>query len=112
MKTITTEQVEKLQSDDQDALIIDVLPEDSYTKSHIPGTESIPLSNDFASEVENKAGSKDKPVVVYCASPDCDASPKAAQHLEAAGFSDVYDYEGGMKAWLQSGHKLEGTGHE
>ena len=54
-------------------------------------------------------GKKDKPIVVYCASTTCDASPKAARRLNEAGFSKVYDYEGGVKAWKESGLELKGS---
>ncbi len=33
----------------------------------------------------------------------CKSSTQAAQKLEAAGFSNVYDYEGGAKAWQEAG---------
>jgi rhodanese-related sulfurtransferase len=36
---------------------------------------------------------------VYCANQQCDASEKAAQKLEAAGFTDVSRYTGGAAAW-------------
>jgi rhodanese-related sulfurtransferase len=38
---------------------------------------------------------------VYCASIDCHSSTDAAKKLDQAGFTNVYDYRGGAKAWHQ-----------
>jgi hydroxymethylpyrimidine pyrophosphatase-like HAD family hydrolase/rhodanese-related sulfurtransferase len=66
----------------------------------IPGAINIPLqSEDFAARVEQEAGGKDKPVVVYCANDQCNSSEKAAEKLESLGFTDVRRYTGGAAAW-------------
>ena len=65
---------------------------------------------DFPQRVENNVGGKDQPVVVYCASHECDSSTKAAQELESAGFSNVYDFEGGAKEWEESGERFAPVG--
>ena len=43
--------------------------------------------------------SKSEPVVVYCASQQCNSSEKAAKKLEAAGFTAVSRYTDGAAAW-------------
>jgi len=48
-------------------------------------------------------------VVVYCANAECDASPKAAERLEEAGFTDVVDYQGGTQSWEEAGLAIEGN---
>jgi rhodanese-related sulfurtransferase len=109
MQTLSTQQLEQLRRDKPDVPVINVLSEDNYRKAHIPETDNVPLDSDnFIEQVESKAGSKENEVVVYCASPECDASPKAAKKLEEAGFQNVYDYEGGTKAWKESGHQTVG----
>ena len=57
--------------------------------------------SDFASRVEQEAGGKNKPVVVYCASSHCNSSEKAAEKLEVAGFTAVSRYTGGAAAWQE-----------
>ena len=57
-------------------------------------------------EVAEVASSKTKPVVVSCASEDCHSSTQAAKKLDEAGFNDVYDFEGGAKAWQKSGEPI------
>jgi rhodanese-related sulfurtransferase len=110
MKRLTTQQFEKLvEKQDPDRRVVNVLSEDQFRKRHIPGSVNVPLeTEDFAAEVERVVGGKDAEVIVYCASEDCDASPRAAERLEQAGFGNVSDYEGGLRAWEQSGHRLEG----
>jgi rhodanese-related sulfurtransferase len=79
-----------------------VLPRDEFNEKHIRTSINIPVdSDDFAEKVESVAGRKDRKIVVYCANFDCDASPKAAEKLEAAGFDKVYDYEGGTEDWFE-----------
>lgn len=107
MKTLTTTQMEHLM-EDEEALVINVLDEEDFERAHIPGTANIPVSSDdFVERVEEKAERMDRPIVVYCAGPECDASPTAAETLEEAGFSEVFDYEGGMKAWIAAGNEAE-----
>ena len=57
--------------------------------------------SDFVARVEKEAGGKDKPVIVYCASRQCNSSEKAAEKLENAGFTQILDYAGGFKAWQE-----------
>jgi rhodanese-related sulfurtransferase len=108
MKTIGTEDLRLMVENNQDFELVNVLPEDDFQENHIPDSVNIPVgSDDFVKKVEQQAGSKDKTIVVYCASTSCDASPKAAKKLDQAGFSDVRDYEGGMKAWTEAGLTVE-----
>ena len=79
---------------------INVLPADSFRDKHIAGSDNVPVDTmDFPSKVEQLVGRKDLPVVVYCANAQCDASSKAADQLEEAGFSDVIEYDDGVAGW-------------
>ena len=100
MKTITTDEL-KAQCGKQGApTLVNTLAADAFEKTKIPGAINVPLeSSDFAARVEQAAGGKDKPVVVYCASRQCNSSEKAGNKLEAAGFTAVSRYTGGAAAW-------------
>jgi rhodanese-related sulfurtransferase len=49
--------------------------------------------------VEELAESKDQMIIVYCANIDCDSSTKAAEKLDEAGFTKVFDYRVGAEGW-------------
>lgn len=86
----------------QNITVVNVLPAEAFAKNHIPNSINIPLESlDFTAQVEAVIGSKEAPVVVYCASYSCDASKKAASKLDQAGFANVLCYEGGMKEWQE-----------
>lgn len=109
MKTITAKEVKQILENDEGAPVINVLPPEHHRKMHIPGSISIPMDEDsFVQRVGHVAKDKGHPVVVYCADESCNASPTAAKKLEDAGFEDVKDFEGGVKAWTEAGFPLEG----
>lgn len=110
MNTLTTKQLQKARDEQQSLPIINVLPREHYQKQHIAGSVNIPLEDqNFLERVEGEAKSKSNPLVVYCASTECDASPKAAKKLEDAGFTRVYDYEEGTKGWSDAGLPVVGA---
>lgn len=89
------------EAEHRDFVLINVLPQDSFIQEHIRTSVNVPVDEDnFTSRVEQIAGSKEREVVVYCASFDCDASTRAAEKLQQEGFTQVYDYEGGTKDWF------------
>jgi len=111
MKTITTDEL-KNQCDQKGKLtLVNTLGAESFEKTRIPGAVNIPLDNsDFVLRVERQAGGKDRPVVVYCASEQCNSSEKAAKKLEDAGFTAVSRYTGGAAAWQkEAGEVHAGT---
>lgn len=107
MKTINAQQLESMMNADDDLVVVNVLPKKMFDNEHIPETINIPVAeDDFVQQVEDAVESKSDDIVVYCADEECSASPKAAQKLEEAGFTSVYDFEGGMKEWNESGREV------
>lgn len=110
MKELTVESVQSELEKQPRPVLVNVLSASSFEKRHIPGSVNVPLeADDFVAKVDELVGGRGKPVVVYCASESCDASPKAAKKLESAGFENVFDFTGGVDAWSREGGKLEGT---
>lgn len=99
VETITREELkEKMDSGDEFALV-NVLSSEQFEREHIPGSINIPLDQveqEFPEQFE-----EGDDIVVYCASPSCQASPKAAQKLESMGFTNVKDYEDGLSDWKE-----------
>ena len=111
MKQVTAREVRALQQRGEPHELINVLPEEHYRERHIPGSVSIPLeSESFLTRVEHIVGRKDSDVIVYCADADCNASLKAGEALEGAGYRNVRDFAGGLAEWTAEGLPLEGQG--
>lgn len=110
MKSLDFNQLKKMQDQEKNVPLINTLSEEHFENTQIPGSINIPLeSDDFVSRVEQTIGGKEQAVIVYCASHDCPSSKHAAEKLEQAGFTQVYDFEGGAQEWLQEGQHLAGT---
>lgn len=108
MKTIETAQLKEMKQRDEDFTLVNVLPQDQFDAEHIPGSQNAPVGRDDFEETVRRL-SAGRPVVVYCSSEDCDASPTAARKLEQAGFSPVYDYEAGMRGWKAASLPVESS---
>jgi rhodanese-related sulfurtransferase len=108
MQTVGTERLTEMRRQNDDLAVVNVLSADEFHQRHIPGSRNIPVTEDnFAEKVADRAGGRDEPVVVYCANEACDASEKAARKLDEAGFSHVYDYAGGLRAWQEAGEPVQ-----
>ena len=92
MPEIDRDQVQTMMESDADVRVVDVLEEKEYQKFHLPGAINVPLGDDFDERIQAALPAKHEPVIVYCASEQCDASPKAARRMEALGYDRVYDY--------------------
>jgi rhodanese-related sulfurtransferase len=104
MKTLDTAELTRMRrKNPRGFLLVNVLAPEAFEKAHIPDSVNIPESSeDFVKRVRDRVQKPDDTVVVYCASRECNASPKAARKLEEAGFTDVYDYETGMAGWVRA----------
>jgi rhodanese-related sulfurtransferase len=82
--------------------LVNVLPEEYYSKQHIPGSINIPYENlnEFTARYD-----KEKELVVYCANVQCSAGPDTAKKLQEQGFSKVRDFPGGTKEWFEGAEK-------
>lgn len=97
---------ERLASDERPVLV-NALAREAFDDERIPGSISMPAAD--AMRLAGDVLAKDQPVVVYCASRSCTASPTLAQKLVDLGFTDVADFEGGVEAWERAGHPMQRT---
>ena len=86
--------------------VVEVLSEDEFNRLHIAGAEHLNFRK-IIQEARERFG-KDDAIVVYCADKQCSASPTAAEKLDSAGFTNVYDYEEGKADWKAAGYPMEG----
>jgi rhodanese-related sulfurtransferase len=89
---------------DKKAVIVDVREDSEWNEQHIPGAIHIPLAqlNERLSELKQY---KDSTVITQCKTGG--RSAKALNELKSAGFSKVYNMEGGIMAWDKAGLKTE-----
>lgn len=104
MNTIKTEEL-KQKLEKNKVVLIEVLDEEEYNKSHIKGAVNIPLKR--ISTEARKRYQDDEEIVVYCSDKECTASPTAAKKLKESGFKNIYHYKGGKKEWKESGLPME-----
>jgi len=95
---------ERLASDDRPVLI-NALAREAFDDERIPGSISIPASE--AIRLADEVLAKDQPIVVYCSSRSCTASPTLAQKLVDLGYPEVADFEGGIEEWGRAGYQLQ-----
>ncbi len=103
MQSISRNELKTMDDTHKDFVLANVLEPEQFNKEHIRTSVNVPVGSDnFEDLMLTLAGTKDRNVVVYCANFDCDASTKAAEKLENAGFRHVYDYEGGTQDWMEA----------
>ncbi|MFH2127464.1 MAG: rhodanese-like domain-containing protein [Pseudomonadota bacterium] len=93
---LSPEQLRKFRDEHQEGgyTLLDVRQPGEYEERHLAGAKLIPLP-----ELPGRLGELDpqKSVVAYCAVGG--RSRAAAQLLQGQGFKEVYNLEGGIKAW-------------
>ncbi|HOF89030.1 MAG TPA: rhodanese-like domain-containing protein [Armatimonadota bacterium] len=85
-------------------VLVDVLAHEHFVHRHLPGAINVPLHilRDLAPLL---FGEHDE-IIVYCANTACAASATAAKILGGLGFTNVYDYAGGIKDWEEAGEAV------
>ncbi|MEP7284819.1 MAG: rhodanese-like domain-containing protein [Chloroflexota bacterium] len=103
--TVTAQKITPEQYQQQFAnvshVLIDVRTADEYASGHIAGAINIPVQTlpDQLTEVPHG-----KPVIVYCHGGN--RSGQAANILDKAGYTQIYDMQGGLIAWSGAGLPL------
>lgn len=96
VKSVNSEETKSFMSEHAEGTytLLDVRQPGEYETEHIPGAKLIPLPGlkDGLSQLD-----KHKPVIAYCAIGG--RSLAAAQLLSGLGFKEIYNLQGGIKAW-------------
>lgn len=86
-------------------VLVDANGSESWKEGHLPG------ALDFEGSGSDLEGSlpadKNALIVAYCGGPGCRAWNRAADKLEALGYTNVRHYKGGLQEWKKSGRPLE-----
>lgn len=111
IKNITVEKAKEL-IEKEDVFILDVRTPSEFNSSHIEGAVLIPVTNSGGSylspdsllEARIDEVPEDKKILVYCRSGH--RSVSASTILVNAGYSDVYNMQGGINAWIDAGYPV------
>lgn len=95
----------KLTKSNTSYVLVDARKRGQYDKEHLPGAVSIPLSttDSYAANLN-----KDQLIVVYCQSYQCPVSTESADEFMKLGFTNVWDYKGGIQEWKDKGYPVYG----
>ena len=102
-KNIGVDEFDKLRKQ-TNTIVLDVRTPKEFVAGHIPGATNIDW---YASDFEKKVSGLDKSKtwLVHCAAGV--RSAKAADKLTGLHFTNVYNLEGGMKAWEKAAKPVE-----
>ncbi|WP_109829963.1 rhodanese-like domain-containing protein [Reichenbachiella versicolor] len=100
---ISPSELESTIVNEMDVLILDVRTPNEYNNGHIAGAVNLNYYDKrFVDKV--KKMNRSKPIYLYCRSGN--RSNRAMLILKEAGFKEIYDLKGGIKAWEESGYEL------
>ena len=103
-KKITREELKAKRDRGETFHLVNVLSHEAFDRQHIPGSANVPLP-DLEERAPTIFGKADE-IIVYCSSFDCSASTTAAAILDRLGFTNVADFEGGMRDWAEAGYPV------
>ena len=92
----------------KDAVFVDARPAGVYAEAHISGALSMPVYpiGDFFEKFTQQVA-RNRRIIVYCSSKECEASGIVASYLIDKGYSGVYHMGDGFIVWENEGHPVE-----
>lgn len=86
-------------------LVVNPLTPIEFDHEHIPGSVNIPMAQ-LASKLP---ADKQTPVAFYCLGEHCIYSWRAAKKAVDLGYTTVYAFHGGLRAWKAAGYPVSST---
>ncbi len=97
--TVSPQQAATLNAEHK-AVIIDVREDDEWQAQHIDGAIHLPLGQ-LSSRLKELEQYKNTTIITQCRSGK--RSAQALDLLKVAGFTQVYNMDGGLQAWQKAG---------
>jgi rhodanese-related sulfurtransferase len=98
-KTISVSDASAMIQSSSNLLVVDVRTPQEYAQGHLKGAINIPLSD---LPLRMSGLDRNRPILVYCRTGS--RSAQASAILVKAGFTQVYNMDGGITAWINSGY--------
>ena len=90
------------------AVFLDARDSDAYTKNHIRGAVSLPITASRTEKAQILTNiPKEQLIVTYCDGSDCSSSIELAEQLTQIGYQNVVIFFDGWDAWIESGQPIE-----
>ncbi len=110
VQSISADALQTLRQHQPDLLVIDVREPDEYAGGHLPGAVLVPRGKleflaDPSSSYRHAEMRPERPVAVYCHLGL--RGLLAAATLQQLGYRHVVNLDGGIDAWISSGHDVE-----
>jgi thiosulfate/3-mercaptopyruvate sulfurtransferase len=121
-KIVKTNELKDWIDQKKEMLIIDTMPyEASYKKNHVPGAAQflfpiIEMTEWKTAETDGKTKEdfgkllgkdKNRLIVIYCGFTKCGRSHNGAMWAVKLGYTNVYRYPGGIKAWKEAEYPVK-----
>jgi polyisoprenoid-binding protein YceI/rhodanese-related sulfurtransferase len=95
--------------DKEPPLVIDVLPQECYQRKHLPGAlRATVYEVNFLDQAHTIVTDQDRSIVVYGAGSESKEASVAADKLLRDGFTNIWEFAGGLEAWEEQGFPIEG----
>ncbi|WP_445732392.1 rhodanese-like domain-containing protein [Mariniflexile sp.] len=104
VKTVSAKEMQTLIEAADSVQLIDVRTPQEYKEGHLRNAKNIDfLSSSFSKDIN--VLDKQKPVFIYCRSGK--RSTKSVKEFLDAGFTEIYNLEGGILQWEAQGLNIE-----
>jgi polyisoprenoid-binding protein YceI/rhodanese-related sulfurtransferase len=108
-KVIDASRLQDWLKENEPPLVLDVLPPESYDRKHLPCAQRASVYEvSFLDQARAVVKDLNQSVVVYGAGPESKEASVAADKLLRAGFTNVWEFAGGLEAWEEEGFVVEG----
>ncbi len=105
---VDTEQTQQRLNDGR-AMILDARPEEEFREGRLPGAMSVPYNEiESAFEQVQLFFTPETEIITYCSGQACDDSFMLSRFLQEQGYTNVFIYAGGFKAWEDADLPVEG----
>lgn len=95
----------------EELVLVNVLPEEAFTAAHLPGSVNACVYEVvFPETIQSLVPDKGRSVVVYGQGKRFQASQRAAERLDQLGYTQVFDFRGGVDEWKAARFPVEGDG--
>ena len=104
VETVAPTSAAEVLAESEDAVLLDIRTPEEYAEARITGATNVDFyAADFTEQVEQLA--RDGTYVVYCRSDN--RSGQAMETFRDLGFAEVYEIDGGIVNWYDSGFPVE-----